>query len=57
MGLPGAGRRATSTSAAILAILRDGGYDGPASVEIEFDGTWPDLEGIDSVHGAAAAST
>ena len=25
--------------AAILAILRDGGYDGPASVEIEFDGT------------------
>ena len=28
--------------AGILAILRDGGYDGPASVEIEFDGTWPD---------------
>jgi sugar phosphate isomerase/epimerase len=31
----------------ILAALREAGYDGPASVEIEFDGTWPDLEGID----------
>jgi L-ribulose-5-phosphate 3-epimerase len=34
---------------ALLKILRDGGYDGPASVEIEFDGTWPDLAGIDEV--------
>jgi len=33
----------------ILAVLRDGGYDGPASVEIEFDGTWPDAAGIDAV--------
>ena len=38
---PGAGH---VDFAAILAILRDGGYEGPASVEIEFDGTWPDLE-------------
>ena len=43
---PGAGH---VDFAGILAILRDGGYEGPASVEIEFDGTWPDLEGIDSV--------
>jgi sugar phosphate isomerase/epimerase len=35
--------------AGILAVLRDGGYDGPASVEIEFDGTWPDQAGIDAV--------
>ena len=33
----------------LLAVLRDGGYDGPASVEIEFDGTWPDAASIDAV--------
>ena len=32
----------TSTSPPSCGILSDGGYDGPASVEIEFDGTWPD---------------
>lgn len=40
---PGAGH---VDFAALLAILRDGGYDGPVSVEIEFDGTWPDCAGI-----------
>jgi sugar phosphate isomerase/epimerase len=43
---PGAGH---VDFAGVLAALRDGGYDGPASVEIEFDGTWPDIDGIDSV--------
>ena len=42
---PGAGH---VDFAAILAILQTGGYDGPASVEIEFDGTWPDLAEIDA---------
>ena len=32
----------------ILEILTAGGYDGPASVEIEFNGTWPPVEGIDA---------
>jgi sugar phosphate isomerase/epimerase len=41
---PGAGHVDFGT---ILSILREGGYAGPACVEIEFDGTWPDLKGID----------
>jgi sugar phosphate isomerase/epimerase len=41
---PGAGH---VDFARLLEILREGGYEGPASVEIEFNGTWPDLEGID----------
>ena len=28
----------------VLEILRDAGYDGPYSVEIEFDGNWPPLD-------------
>ena len=40
---PGAGH---VDFAALLAILAAGGYDGPASVEIEFDGTWPPLDEI-----------
>jgi sugar phosphate isomerase/epimerase len=43
---PGAGH---VDFAGILGVLRDGGYDGPASVEIEFDGSWPDLADIDAV--------
>jgi L-ribulose-5-phosphate 3-epimerase len=27
----------------VLEILRDAGYDGPYSVEVEFDGSWPAL--------------
>ena len=42
---PGAGH---VDFAGILAVLRDGGYDGPAAVEIEFDGSWPDAAGIDA---------
>jgi sugar phosphate isomerase/epimerase len=42
---PGAGH---VDFAAILGVLGDGGYDGPASVEIEFDGSWPDAAGIDA---------
>ena len=47
----------TSTSPGILAVLRDGGYEGPASVEIEFDGTWPELAGIDAVMKAGATTS
>ena len=41
----------------ILKVLDDAGYDGPASVEIEFDGTWPDLAGIDAVMKAGATTS
>ena len=30
----------------VLEILRRAGYDGPYSVEIEFDGTWPALDDV-----------
>ena len=30
----------------VLQVLEEGGYEGPLSVEIEFDGTWPPVEGV-----------
>ncbi len=42
---PGGG---TVDFAGVLAALRAGGYSGPLSVEIEFDGNWPDLDAIDA---------
>lgn len=40
--------------AAIIRTLREGGYTGPLSVEIEFtEAGWPDLEGV---HAAVAKS-
>jgi len=37
----------------VLQVLEEGGYEGPLSVEIEFDGTWPPVEGV---HEAMAVS-
>ena len=33
----------------MLQILRDSGYSGPLSVEIEFEGEpWPSLDGVNA---------
>jgi L-ribulose-5-phosphate 3-epimerase len=32
--------------ARVLEILRGTGYDGPYSVEVEFDGHWPALDAV-----------
>ena len=46
---------ATSTSAGVLEILRDAGYDGPYSVEIEFQGEpWPPLDEVTEAMRALA---
>ncbi len=46
---PEPGRRARSTSPASSAIARGGGYRGPLSVEIEFQGEpWPPLAEVDA---------
>ena len=46
LGLPGCGDGVVDF-ARVLEILRDAGYEGPVSVEIEFQGEpWPPLDDV-----------